>query len=102
MNGKPSCEELEQSIKKLDKKLSDKDHLINALEKKLRKFEMISEAVSSGDKKIKVSDINIEWDIEKGICTFESLPVAMMWIDTTLAGLMCPASRQWLEPSVLI
>jgi rsbT co-antagonist protein RsbR len=36
---------------------------------------------------IKVSGINIEWQPEKGTCTFEKLPVAMMWVDTTLAGL---------------
>ena len=88
MNGKPTYEELVQSIKELDKELSGKDHLINALEEKLTKFEMISEDRSSGDEKIKVSDINMEWNTEKGICTLESLPVAIMWIDTTLAGLM--------------
>ncbi len=37
---------------------------------------------------IKLNDITIKWDLEKGTCTFENLPVAMMWIDTTLAGLM--------------
>ena len=88
MNRKLTYEELVQSIKELDKELSDKDHLINALEEKLTKFEMISEDRSSGDVKVKVSDINMEWNTEKGICTFESLPVAIMWIDTTLAGLM--------------
>ena len=35
-----------------------------------------------------VSDINIEWKPDKGLCTFEKLPVAMMWINSTLAGLM--------------
>jgi len=38
--------------------------------------------------KIEVSDISIAWDSKRGTCTFESLPVTMMWIDTTLAGLM--------------
>ena len=88
MNGKLTYEELVQSIKELDKELSDKDHLINALEEKLTKFETISEDRSSGDEKVKVSDINVEWNTEKGICTLESLPVVIMWIDTTLAGLM--------------
>jgi two-component system cell cycle sensor histidine kinase/response regulator CckA len=37
---------------------------------------------------IQVSDIEIKWDTNQGLCTFEDLPVAMMWIDTTLAGLM--------------
>jgi len=88
MNGKPTYEELVQSIKELDKELSDKNHLINALKEKLTKFEMISEDRSSGDEKNKVSNINIEWNTEKGICTLENFPVAIMWIDTTLAGLM--------------
>ncbi|TLS77135.1 PAS domain S-box protein [Mariprofundus erugo] len=37
---------------------------------------------------IRVADIDIEWDMTHGICTFAKLPVAMMWIDSTLAGLM--------------
>jgi PAS domain S-box-containing protein len=37
---------------------------------------------------IRVSGINVAWDAEHGTCTFEDLPVAMMWVDTTLAGLM--------------
>ncbi len=43
---------------------------------------------SSGTGSIQVSGINIEWDSVKGACTFENLPMAMMWVDTTLAGLM--------------
>ena len=43
---------------------------------------------SSGRAKIEVAGINIQWDINQGTCTFENLPVAMMWVDTTLAGLM--------------
>jgi two-component system, cell cycle sensor histidine kinase and response regulator CckA len=38
--------------------------------------------------KINVSGIDVEWKPKKGTCTFEKLPVAMMWVDTTLAGLM--------------
>lgn len=37
---------------------------------------------------INVSGIDIEWDIPQGTCTFEKLPVALMWIDTTLIGVM--------------
>ncbi|MBF0244366.1 MAG: response regulator [Planctomycetes bacterium] len=53
----------------------------------------LSEAValsspSSGNERIRVGGINIEWKVESGLCTFEKLPVAMMWIDSTLAGLM--------------
>ncbi len=38
--------------------------------------------------KIRISGIQVEWHPEQGTCTFEKLPVAMMWVDTTLAGLM--------------
>jgi two-component system cell cycle sensor histidine kinase/response regulator CckA len=37
---------------------------------------------------INVSGIDLEWRPEQGTCTFAKLPVAMMWVDTTLAGLM--------------
>jgi PAS domain S-box-containing protein len=36
---------------------------------------------------IKVSGINVEWQTDKGTCTFEMLPVVLMWLDTSLAGL---------------
>ncbi|MGD9106114.1 MAG: PAS domain S-box protein, partial [Desulfobacterales bacterium] len=64
MSQKPTYEELELRIKTLEQ-----------------------QAVS-GINTINVSDINMEWEVEQGRCTFENLPVAMMWIDTTLAGLM--------------
>jgi two-component system cell cycle sensor histidine kinase/response regulator CckA len=38
--------------------------------------------------RIQISDIEIKWDTPQGMCTFQDLPVAMMWIDTTLAGFM--------------
>ncbi|MBN2529599.1 MAG: PAS domain-containing protein [Deltaproteobacteria bacterium] len=37
---------------------------------------------------INVSGIEVSWDIGRGRCTFENLPVAMMWMDTTLLGLL--------------
>ncbi|MFO1417225.1 MAG: PAS domain S-box protein [Methylotetracoccus sp.] len=37
---------------------------------------------------IKASNIDIVWDHAQGTCTFGGLPVAMMWVDTTLAGLL--------------
>lgn len=37
---------------------------------------------------ILVNGIEICWDILKGQCAFRGLPVALMWIDSTLAGLM--------------
>jgi len=64
MGGKPSYEELEKRIKKLKE-----------------------EAVSKAGQ-IQVSGINIKWNVQQGTCTFENLPAAMMWVDSTLAGLM--------------
>lgn len=43
--------------------------------------------MNTDDDRIHVSGIDIEWDANVGGCKFENLPVAMMWIDTTLAGL---------------
>jgi hypothetical protein len=37
---------------------------------------------------IHVNGVEIHWNTETGQCSFRNLPVAMMWIDTTLAGLM--------------
>ena len=37
---------------------------------------------------IQVSGIQVEWNPARGTCSFEKLPVATMWVDTTLAGLM--------------
>ena len=37
---------------------------------------------------VTVSGITIDWNLQKGVCHFADLPVTMMWIDTTLAGLM--------------
>jgi len=55
------------------------------LEQRVRELEKIS---VYGSEKIQVSGIDIEWNVDNGTCTFENLPVAMMSIDTTLAGLM--------------
>ena len=38
--------------------------------------------------RIQVYGIDFEWSPERGTCTLGRLPVAMMWLDTTLAGLM--------------
>ena len=49
---------------------------------------MNKDRVKVNKDRIKVSDIEIKWDTRQGLCAFENLPVAMMWIDTTLAGFM--------------
>jgi PAS domain S-box-containing protein len=38
--------------------------------------------------KIRIEGIDLAWDVGKGTATFQGLPVAMMWVDTTLAWLM--------------
>lgn len=42
---------------------------------------------------IDVSDISIRWNVEDGVCTFAGLPVAMMWVSSTLAGLMAGVQK---------
>jgi len=37
---------------------------------------------------IEVCGIDIAWNPQHGTCTFEGLPVAMMWVDSTLAEMM--------------
>jgi PAS domain S-box-containing protein len=64
MKRKPTYEELERKVKELEKQ------------------------IDCGSEKINVAGIKIEWRTDQGICTFENIPVAMMWIDTTLSGLM--------------
>ncbi len=44
--------------------------------------------MKAGTRSIEVSGIDIAWQREAGTCTFAGLPVAMMWVDTTLAGLL--------------
>jgi PAS domain S-box-containing protein len=38
--------------------------------------------------KILVNGAQIEWDTHRGLCTFRGIPVVLMWVDSTLAGLM--------------
>ena len=49
---------------------------------------MVKKLTTFKKDEIQVSDIEIKWETSQGVCTFENLPVAMMWIDTTLAGFM--------------
>jgi PAS domain S-box-containing protein len=58
------------------------------LRRSAERLESLSHSADAEGDSIRVSNIDIEWNTEKGTCTFETLPVAMMWIDTTLAGLM--------------
>ncbi len=40
----------------------------------------------SGDRteRIEISGIQLAWDLQRGVCTFNGMPVAMMWLDSTL------------------
>lgn len=38
--------------------------------------------------RIVVGGIELKWDTRAGTCEFQGLPMAMMWVDSTLAGLM--------------
>ncbi len=42
----------------------------------------------AGESRIVVGGVEVAWNIPAGQCTFRDLPVALMWVDTTLAGLM--------------
>jgi len=65
---KPTYEELQQRVEELERESGERK--------------------SREANQIRVSGIQMEWQPEKGACTFENLPVAMMWVDTTLAGIM--------------
>jgi len=68
--------------------ISERKRIEQALRERRNELESQLEAVPFTPESIRVSGINIEWDSKRGLSTFEGLPVAMMWIDTTLAGLM--------------
>jgi PAS domain S-box-containing protein len=88
MNSKPSYEQLKQKVKELTKESLDSKRQLEVLQNKLMGLENETDPASYETDNIRVSGINIEWQPVQGTCTFESLPVAMMWVDTTLAGLM--------------
>lgn len=44
--------------------------------------------VGGGADRVTVQGIDLQWSAAAGTCTFQGLPVAMMWVDSTLAGLM--------------
>jgi len=84
MAQKPTYEELQQKINELEKQVTKAERSEKALREKLLELE----GQSFGSNRISVSGIKIQWNSEKGTCSFGGLPVAMMWVDTTLAGLM--------------
>jgi PAS domain S-box-containing protein len=84
MPPRPTYEQLKQKIKQLENRIAERERSEKALQEKLRD----SKGKSSSSHEIRVSGINIQWNPERGTCNFEGLPVAMMWVDTTLAGVM--------------
>jgi len=54
------------------------------------------------DNRIQVSGIDIEWKLEDGRCTFEKLPVVMIWVDTSLAGLFSGVQAMVGTPRYLL
>ena len=57
-------------------------------EDSLKRGQAAEVPTATGGCEATVRGIRIRWDPGQGSCTFEALPVAMMWVDSTLAGLM--------------
>ncbi len=75
--------DLETAIERI-KELKD---TIAALEAQIKITPQSLSSAASQDT-IVVNGIEIAWNIQAGVCAFRGLPVALMWVDTTLAGLM--------------
>ncbi len=65
-------------------------HRLEILEAEVLRLRAELQAVSRGASApmARVGAIDLRWQLGEGRCFFADLPVAMMWIDTTLAGLM--------------
>lgn len=72
---------LQDQVRQLERTRDDQLAHIQALEGRLSE-------PSSKQATIDVSGITLAWNAEQGTCSFAGLPVAMMWVDTTLTGLM--------------
>jgi PAS domain S-box-containing protein len=81
---RPTYDQLTQQIKQLQDQITEREQSEKALREKIVELE----GRPSGSNEIRVSGIKIQWDPERGTCSFEGLPVAMLWVDTTLAGLL--------------
>ena len=86
---KPTYEELQQRIRELEIKLNGPKSSQDIQPERPHESEpMLQSGPFKKEDRIQVSDVDIKWDTRQGLCTFENLPVAMMWIDTTLAGFL--------------
>ena len=73
------------------------------LEARVRELERQLAEPGNGDgeslrNSLTVSGIYVTWDPSRGTCEFGGLPVAMMWVDTTLAGMMAGVQSMVGEP----
>lgn len=84
---KTQLEELESETKTLRQEVVAKNAHIAQLRAKagLVPQELKPDA---GKDRIVVGGVEVAWNLPAGQCTFRDLPVALMWVDTTLAGLM--------------
>ena len=78
---------LEQEVANLRRETAAKDVQIQQLRDNAKLVPSSPKAEPS-QHRIVVNGIEIAWDTGKGTCTFRELPVALMWVDTTLAGLL--------------
>ena len=88
MVDKPTYEELEARIEELETKLTAYEMSQGNLREQRPEPEQVLEPGSFPKDTVRVSGVDIKWNTHEGRCTFENLPIAMMWIDTTLATLM--------------
>lgn len=81
----------------MDDQTAKIDHLESELvalrhENELLKHQLQT-ATTTTSPKINLDGIEIEWHRKDGLLTFAELPVIMLWVDTTLAGLMTGAQK---------
>ena len=85
---KPTYEDLEKQIHELKRQLSAFKEEPGTSKRPALPSHPAAIGEGRSVDSIRVSSIDMEWQIGDGIFTFEKLPAAMMWVDTTLAGLM--------------
>lgn len=77
---------LRQRIAELEALEIEHQQKYTALEQKLQILE--TKLAAAETPHMQVSGCEIQWNVEEGTCIAFNLPAVLMWIDTTLAGLM--------------
>ena len=81
----------------MDDQTTTIDHLQKELAALRRENESLKQqlqaSTATSPPKIHIDGIDIEWHRHDGLLTFADLPVVMLWVDTTLAGLMAGAQK---------